>query len=126
EHLEDMSAFGIQYDLLVWESSIVREGFWHSAFQRLQKTSLFYQETEGKLAGCWVLKQSAEDQVQVSMQKAATDHAADKVLVRSNGILTYTAKDIAYHLWKYGLLDKDFAYQKFSGDLWITRSYGIA
>lgn len=125
EHLEDMSAFGIQYDLLVWESSIVREGFWHSAFQLLQKTSLFYQETEGRLAGCWVLKQSAEEQVVDSMQKAATDHAADKVLVRSNGILTYTAKDIAYHLWKYGLLDKNFTYQKFSGDLWITRSSGV-
>ncbi|GAA0137847.1 arginine--tRNA ligase [Paenibacillus sp. YSY-4.3] len=125
EHLEDMSAFGIQYDLLVWESSIVREGFWHSAFQLLQKTPSFYQETEGKLAGCWVLKQNAESQAEGSLQQGTTDHAAEKVLVRSNGILTYTAKDIAYHLWKYGLLDKDFAYQKFTGDLWITRSYGI-
>ncbi|WP_106768537.1 arginine--tRNA ligase [Paenibacillus faecalis] len=120
EHIEEMKQFGIEYDLLVWESNIVREGFWASAFELLKKTSLFHQETEGKLAGCWVLKQTDQE----SGDDHETEHSVDKVLVRSNGILTYTAKDIAYHLWKYGLLQNDFMYKKFAGDLWTTSSHG--
>ncbi|AHV98622.1 arginine--tRNA ligase [Paenibacillus sabinae] len=114
EHVEEMRPFGIEYDLLVWESSIVREGFWSAAFERLRETPYFYREMEGKLAGCWVLKQGTEPGVQDA------EHTSDKVLVRSNGILTYTAKDIAYHLWKFGLLDKDFTYKKFTEGLYTT------
>ncbi|UQZ33173.1 arginine--tRNA ligase [Paenibacillus sp. PK3_47] len=116
EHVQEMKNFGIHYDLLVWESSIVKEGFWSSAFELLAGTEHFVQETEGKLAGCWVLKQAAAE------DDGADDdeHSKDKVLVRSNGILTYTAKDIAYHLWKFGLLDKDFAYSEFNSGLWTT------
>ncbi|WP_054956178.1 arginine--tRNA ligase [Paenibacillus dakarensis] len=120
EHVEEMKQFGISYDLLVWESSIVREGFWESAFGLLKQTSLFHQETDGKLAGCWVLKQSSND----SADDQDTEHSIDKVLVRSNGILTYTAKDIAYHLWKYGLLPNDFVYKKFTDEVWTTGSHG--
>lgn len=120
EHMEEMKQFGIEYDLLVWESNIVREGFWASAFELLKQTSLFHQETEGKLAGCWVLKQS----VQESEEAQDNEHSMDKVLVRSNGILTYTAKDIAYHLWKYGLLQNDFVYKKFTDEVWTTGSHG--
>jgi arginyl-tRNA synthetase len=122
EHLDEMKQFGIVYDLLVWESDIVREGFWSSAFSLLRQTSLFYLETEGKLKGCWVLKQprDAED------DPTDSDHLPDKVLVRSNGILTYTAKDIAYNLWKFGLLDKQFKYRPFSENLWTTSSDGTA
>lgn len=118
EHVEEMKRFGIEYDLLVWESNIVREGFWASAFDLLKQTPLFCKETEGKLAGCWVLKQSLET------EDADTEHQADKVLIRSNGILTYTAKDIAYHLWKFGLLDKSFVYKPFSDKLWTTSANG--
>lgn len=120
EHIEEMKQFGIEFDLLVWESNIVREGFWASAFELLKQTSLFHQETEGKLAGCWVLKQS----VQESEEVHDGEHSMDKVLVRSNGILTYTAKDIAYHLWKYGLLQNDFEYKKFTDEVWTTGSHG--
>ncbi|MCC3376838.1 arginine--tRNA ligase [Cohnella sp. REN36] len=119
EHLEEMEAFGIRYDLLVWESSIVREGFWASAFELLKSTPQFYRETSGKLEGCWVLRQpdsEAEDR--------EAEHQTDKVLVRSNGILTYTAKDIAYHLWKFGLLNKDFRYKRFSDALSSTHLTG--
>ncbi|QKS44767.1 arginine--tRNA ligase [Paenibacillus cellulosilyticus] len=119
EHLEEMSAFGISYDLLVWESSIVREGFWTAAFSLLKGTKQFYKETEGKLEGCWVLKQASADE-----DAADAEHQADKVLVRSNGILTYTAKDIAYHLWKFGLLDQDFKYKRFADALWTTSGNG--
>ncbi|KKO51335.1 arginine--tRNA ligase [Paenibacillus sp. DMB20] len=126
EHLEEMKQFGIEYDLLVWESSIVKEGFWASAFELLKGTSLFHLETEGKLAGCWVLKQS-DNAPSLSANQADgahPDHSADKVLVRSSGILTYTAKDIAYHLWKYGLLQNDFEYKRFSDGVWTTGSHG--
>lgn len=120
EHLEEMKAFRIGYDVLVWESSIVREGLWSEAFKRLQATPLFVQETEGKLAGCWVLKSSGEP-----MEETAAEFQSDKVLVRSNGILTYTAKDIAYHLWKFGLLGKDFVYIPFTGGIWSTGAHGM-
>lgn len=121
EHLEEMKQFGIGYDLLVWESVIVREGFWTRAFELLKTTPVFRQETEGKLAGCWILKQAGDDGGDADHQ----DHQADKVLVRSNGVLTYTAKDIAYHLWKFGVLDKDFRYRKFADRLWSTHEGGI-
>ncbi|MEK3901278.1 arginine--tRNA ligase [Paenibacillus sp. FSL R7-0179] len=122
EHVEEMRGFGIDYDLLVWESSILKEGFWASAFELLSQTKIFVQETEGKLAGCWILKQPAEDAAP-DMQE---EHQKDKVLVRSNGILTYTAKDIAYHLWKFGLLEKDFSYSEFQSGLWTTGLSGQA
>ncbi|MBP2000438.1 arginyl-tRNA synthetase [Paenibacillus shirakamiensis] len=121
EHIEEMRQFGITYDLLVWESHIVRGGFWSSAFELLQKTPLFQHMQTGKLAGCWVLRQDVlEDQTDED------EYTKDKVLVRSNGILTYTAKDIAYHLWKFGLLHKDFAYRPFENALWTTHASGIA
>jgi arginyl-tRNA synthetase len=116
EHVEEMKGFDIRYDLLVWESSILKEGFWASAFALLKQTEVFVQESEGKLAGCWILKQSSADEDGADTE----EHHKDKVLVRSNGILTYTAKDIAYHLWKFGLLDKDFAYSEFNSGLWTT------
>lgn len=116
EHVQEMKNFGIEYDLLVWESSIVKEGFWSSAFELLGRTDHFVQETGGKLAGCWILKQAAAEETDTGGEA----HSKDKVLVRSNGILTYTAKDIAYHLWKFGLLDKDFAYSEFHAGLWTT------
>ncbi|UQZ82631.1 Arginine--tRNA ligase [Paenibacillus konkukensis] len=117
EHLEEMKQFGIRYDVLVWESSIVKEGFWDSAFELLRTTPIFRRETAGKLAGCWVLKQEDAAGSEAEFQ-------ADKVLVRSNGILTYTAKDIAYHLWKFGVLGRDFRYKKFGEGLWSTDSEG--
>ncbi|MFD2880365.1 arginine--tRNA ligase [Paenibacillus rhizoplanae] len=122
EHVEEMRGFGIDYDLLVWESSILKEGFWSSAFELLSQTEIFVQETEGKLAGCWILKQPADDTAPDTQE----EHQKDKVLVRSNGILTYTAKDIAYHLWKFGLLEKDFSYSEFQSGLWTTGLSGQA
>lgn len=131
EHTEEMRRFGIRYDVLVWESHLVRQGFWAAASAKLKTTPAFVLAEEGKLAGCWVLKQGngAEDATdQVDAEEPApgqADHSADKVLVRSNGILTYTAKDIAYHLWKFGLLDQTFTYTPFATDsLWTTAPAG--
>ncbi|MGG1517892.1 arginine--tRNA ligase [Paenibacillus oryzisoli] len=131
EHLAEMRAFGITYDLLVWESRIVREGFWQAAFDLLRQTPQFALETDGKLAGCWVLRETEAGAADAgAVEKAeGTDSAGDayhkdKVLVRSNGILTYTAKDIAYHLWKFGVLGKDFRYQPFEAEVWSTQPTG--
>jgi arginyl-tRNA synthetase len=121
EQLEEMKQFGIYYDVLVWESNIVKEGLWASAFALLQQTNMFHQVAEGKLKDCWVLK----NQDELQAKDAESAFQTDKVLVRSNGILTYTAKDIAYHLWKFGLLDKDFSYKKFVDHVWSTNSHGV-
>lgn len=120
EHLEEMENFRIGYDLLVWESNIVREGFWDAAARLLETTGLFVRVEEGKLAGCMLLKQHEEE----IAAETETEFVADKVLVRSNGILTYTAKDIAYHLWKFGLLGRDFRCQPWSSEVWTTAAEG--
>ncbi|MBE3597275.1 MAG: arginine--tRNA ligase [Limnochordaceae bacterium] len=130
EHVAEMGAFGITYNLLVWESDIVREGFWAAAFEKLKQSPLFVKETQGRLAGCWVLKQPQQEQEGPAEaaagreEEADDEHLADKVLVRSNGVLTYTAKDIAYHLWKFGLLGKEFRYRRFAQGLWTTAPDG--
>lgn len=121
EQLEEMAEFHIDYDLLIWESDIVREGFWSKAFNLLQQSDQFVKETSGPLTGCWVLKQPSETNT-----NQESEHIQDKVLVRSNGVLTYTAKDIAYHLWKFGLLEIDFTYRRFHEDLWTSSSKGVS
>ncbi len=103
EHLKTMSQFGIGYTLLVWESDILGFGFWKTAFELLKKSAVFLKETEGKNKGCWIIK-SDDDSV-------ADEYSPDKVIVKSDGTVTYTGKDVAYHLWKFNLLGKDFQYR---------------
>lgn len=98
ENLKSMREFEIDYDLLVWESDIIGFEFWLSAFELLKKSDKFYKAEEGKNAGCYVIEGVMGEQ---------------KVIVKSNSVVTYTGKDIAYHLWKYNLLKKDFLYKKF-------------
>lgn len=99
-HLATMERLGIRYDLLAHESDILRLHFWDRAFARLKEAGAIRLETAGKNAGCWVL----------SMEAGGSDD--DKIIVRSNGTVTYTGKDIAYQLWKLGLLDCDFRYRR--------------
>ncbi len=115
DQLRDMARFGIRYDLLVHESDIMRAGLWEEVFLRLQASPRFVRETSGPQAGCWVLRTRDEE-------GGGRDgaHMPDKVLVRSNGLLTYTAKDIAYHLWKFGLLPLDFRYHLRGEGLYST------
>ncbi|MCG7213832.1 arginine--tRNA ligase [Paenibacillus mucilaginosus] len=124
EQLQEMKRFGIGYDLLVWESSIVKRGFWKAAFGLLQQTEAFRKVKEGAQAGCWVLQPAGETQEEAEGDSADAGYQAAKVLVRSNGILTYTAKDIAYHLWKFGLLSEDFHYSAFDGEVSTTHGAG--
>ena len=103
-HLLTMGRIGVAYDLLPRESDILGRRFWATAFELLKKVGAAQVETEGKNAGCWVMH----------LEGAADFEGmedADKVLVRSNGTVTYTGKDVAYQLWKLGLLPVDFEYE---------------
>jgi arginyl-tRNA synthetase len=108
-HLVTMLRLGIEYDLLPRESEILHLHFWDLAFEQLKAKGVLYFETEGKNKGCWVMKRAG------SADAAAGDGPDEdaKVIVRSNGTVTYVGKDIAYHLWKFGLLGRDFAYRSF-------------
>ncbi len=97
-HLETMLRLDIEYDFLPRESEILHHKFWEAAFEQLKQTGVLYFETEGKNKGCWVMTRSGAE---VTEGETGED---TKVIVRSNGTVTYVGKDIAYHLWKFGLL----------------------
>ncbi|MGH9343711.1 MAG: arginine--tRNA ligase [Terriglobia bacterium] len=108
-HLGTMRRINICYDLLVEESEILRLEFWKYAFELMKKTGAVRFEDSGKNRGCWVM--SLEDGASL---EAAEDGEEDvKIIVRSNGTVTYVGKDIAYHLWKFDLLGRDFQYHRF-------------
>lgn len=106
-HLETMWGLGIHYDLLTWESDIVRKGFWRHAFEYLREQGSLVHESEGPNAGCWVVRLR-------DLPGFESLENPDKVLVRSNGTATYVAKDIAYQLWKFGVLGLDFDYRPYA------------
>ena len=114
-HIATMLRLGITYDLLPKESDIIHNHFWDRAFELLKQSGAVVLEPEGKHAGCWVMKLDESEQF-------AGMNEPDKILVRSNGTVTYTGKDIAYQLWKFGLLDRTFMYTKFPAPyvLWET------
>jgi arginyl-tRNA synthetase len=119
-HLKTMDRIGARYDLLPRESDILALRFWDAAFERLKQAGAIHQVDEGRHKGCWVM------QLPDTEQGAGED---EKVIVRSNGTVTYVGKDIAYQLWKFGLLGRDFHYEPFewaSGsrpyEVWATCS----
>ena len=103
-HLATMSRIGVRYDLLPRESDILRLRFWDDAFERLRDAGAIRLVAQGKSAGCWVMDLPGVD------EGAGEDQ---KVIVRSNGTVTYVGKDIAYQMWKFGLLGRDFLYRRF-------------
>ena len=115
--LNTMERLSIRYDLLPRESEVLRLKFWHKAFELMKELGTIHFENEGKNAGCWVMP--------IETHAGSDEHDADKILVRSNGTVTYTGKDIAYQLWKLGVLDADFYYKLFSTyhdgkEVWMT------
>jgi arginyl-tRNA synthetase len=128
-HLATMARMNVDYDLLTWEGDILRLKFWAQAFEVLKAKGAVYLRTEGRLAGCWVMPIQEELESTVAEVAAEDDEDAEepeKVIVRSNGVVTYVGKDIAYQFWKLGLLGRDFQYRVFaqraSGPLWATCS----
>ncbi len=119
-HLKTMLRLGVEYDVLPRESEILHLHFWSAAFEKLKHSSAIYLESEGKNKGCWVMPASA-----FSTEEGSED---SKVIVRSNGIVTYVGKDIAYQLWKFGLLGKDFHYRPLltypdGRELWVSSAH---
>jgi arginyl-tRNA synthetase len=131
-HLETMLRLGIEYDFLPRESEILSLHFWDAAKALMLEKGVLYEETQGKNKGCLVMRRAATNpgapHLASEMWDPATGPDEDaKVIVRSNGTVTYVGKDIAYHLWKFGLLPgKDFGYIPFFNypdhPCWISTS----
>ena len=115
--LDTMERLGIRYDLLARESEILHLNFWERAFQLMKDRGVIRFESEGKHHGCWVMP--------FESHTGTDEHESDKIIVRSNGTVTYTGKDIAYQLWKLGQLGLDFNYKPFRSYpddqvVWVT------
>jgi arginyl-tRNA synthetase len=142
-HLRTMARLNVQYDLLTWEGDILRLHFWNKAFERLKAQGTVYFQQSGRLAGCWVMRiedgiehaprdaraadAGTEAKAEEDVGGAGDEDQAEKVIVRSNGTVTYVGKDMAYQFWKFGLLGEDFHYRLFGeegkdGPLWATSS----
>jgi arginyl-tRNA synthetase len=134
-HLETMDRLDIEYDFLPRESEILHLHFWDAAFTKLKEAGVLTFETEGKNKGCWIMRRAgtaaprgAADVPSAEATTEATDQISEedqKVIVRSNGTVGYVGKDIAYHMWKFGLLGRDFSYRKFyrypnNHECWIS------
>ncbi len=134
-HLETMDRLDIEYDFLPRESEILRLHFWDAAFAKLKDRGVLTFESGGKNKGCWVMRRAGTGKAN-STTEDTEDTEADKiieedqkVIVRSNGTVGYVGKDIAYHMWKFGLLGRDFGYRKFyrypnGYDCWISTVNG--
>ncbi|MET0621901.1 MAG: arginine--tRNA ligase [Pyrinomonadaceae bacterium] len=117
-HLDTMRRLGIAYDLLPRESEVLHF-LWSHAFERMKESGAIHFANEGKSRGCWVMP--------MEMHEGSDEHEADKVIVRSNGTITYTGKDIAYQLWKLGQVDLNFYFKPFRTEaegrtVWTTTS----
>jgi arginyl-tRNA synthetase len=121
--LDTMERLGIRYDLLARESEILHLHFWERAFQLMKDRGVIHFSSEGRTRGCWVMP--------FESHTGTDEHESDKIIVRSNGTVTYTGKDIAYQLWKLGQLGLDFNYKPFRMDAdghatWVTTTDGNA
>jgi arginyl-tRNA synthetase len=130
-HLRTMARLGILYELLARESEILHLKFWDAAFEKLKASGAIQLATSGKMAGCWIMPWEEAGTKTESAEGAEKsedeENIQDKIIVRSNGTVTYVGKDIAYQLWKFGLLGKDFHYRKWPNvpegeTVWATTS----
>src|SRR5437773_1443811 len=136
-HLQTMARLDIRYELLARESEILHLKFWDAAFEMLKKSGAIQLATSGKMAGCWIMpwEEAVKELPEVKTVKDVKEKTPEeeeensqaKIIVRSNGTVTYVGKDIAYQLWKFGLLGKDFHYRKWPNaprgqTVWATTS----
>jgi arginyl-tRNA synthetase len=151
-HLETMDRLDIEYDFLPRESEILHLHFWEAAFTKLKEAGVLFYETEGKNKDCWVMRRAGmakassseraptteenlgEVLTKIDASEGGEDRVSEedqKVIVRSNGTVGYVGKDIAYHMWKFGLLGRDFGYSKFylypnGHQCWVSAEHGEA
>jgi arginyl-tRNA synthetase len=131
-HLETMDRLAIEYDFLPRESEILHLHFWDAAFAKLKEAGVLFYETEGKNKGCWVMRRAGTAKALTTENTEGAEEITEedqKVIVRSNGTVGYVGKDIAYHMWKFGLLGRDFEYRKFylypnGHQCWISAEKG--
>jgi arginyl-tRNA synthetase len=129
-HLETMERLDIEYDFLPRESEILHLHFWDAAFTKLKEAGVLTYEDQGKNKGCWVMRRAGTANTTATTENTAEITEEDqKVIVRSNGTVGYVGKDIAYHMWKFGLLGRDFEYRRFyrypnDRDCWISAMTG--
>jgi len=145
-HLRTMARLDIGYELLARESEILHLKFWDAAFEMLKRSGAIQLAASGKMAGCWILPWKEEEKQRINAENTESaptgsgqapdteknedeENSQDKIIVRSNGTVTYVGKDIAYQLWKFGLLGKDFHYRKWPNapageEVWATTSGG--
>ena len=131
-HLATMSRLNVDYDLLCWEGDILRLEFWARAFEVLKRAGAIHLQSGGPQAGCWVMPLAESGSARKEGSEAEEDgggetEARAKIIVRSNGTVTYVGKDIAYQFWKFGVLEQDFHYrphdaQRSGRPLWSTTS----
>ena len=133
-HLETMERLDIEYDFLPRESEILHLHFWDAAFTKLKEAGVLTFEAEGKNKGCWIMRRAGTSR---ALTTGGTEDTGgkiteedQKVIVRSNGTVGYVGKDIAYHMWKFGLLGRDFGYRKFfrypnAHECWISTTDGV-
>jgi arginyl-tRNA synthetase len=114
-HLATMARLNVSYDLLTYEGDILRLKFWAQAFDILKAQGAVFLQTEGRLAGCWVMTIGEDTEAADEGEPGDGDkeESREKVIVRSNGVVTYVGKDIANQFWKFGLLGRDFHYRRF-------------
>jgi arginyl-tRNA synthetase len=130
-HLKTMARLGIAYDLLARESEILHLKFWDAAFDKLKSAGVVQLVPAGKMAGCWIMPWKEENSgtsAETIEKSEDEENTQDKIIVRSNGTVTYVGKDIAYQLWKFGLLGKDFNYRKWPNvpegeTVWATTTF---
>ncbi|GHO45691.1 arginine--tRNA ligase [Ktedonospora formicarum] len=115
-HLQTMARLNISYDLLTWESAILQAGLWQHTFDFLRKHNLLEKPETGPAAGCWILP--------FGDNEGDNERMSDKILVRSDGTATYTAKDIANQLWKFGITDSPEFNVQFHFVPWGTQHDG--
>ena len=151
-HLETMARMNVNYDLLTHEGDILRLHFWATAFEDLKARGAVFLQTEGRLKGCWVMPietpsgdspaeepgtapaetantaeaEAADADAETADAAGSEEAQREKVIVRSNGTVTYVGKDIANQFWKFGLLGRDFHYRVFDQrdgrTVWATTS----
>jgi arginyl-tRNA synthetase len=135
-HLETMDRLDIEYEFLPRESEILHLHFWDAAFTKLKEAGVLLYENEGKNKGCWIMRRAGTiskalttGDTEDSQGTGQISEEDQKVIVRSNGTVGYVGKDIAYHMWKFGLLGRDFEYRKFyrypnQHECWISAVQG--
>src|SRR5262249_22610981 len=97
-HLQTMARLNIAYDLLTYEGDIVRLEFWAHTFDILKAQGAVFLQTEGQLAGCWVMRidESAAGDDQRSASASTADRRSKAVAGSdANASTTRSAKALA-------------------------------